>query len=182
MFKKINFFLLIFMISFLSTGVKGDYKKIAYDFQFNDINGNTLKLSKFKNNVIVVINVASRCGFTKQYEDMQKIWEMYKDKGVVILGVPSNDFNQELDTNEEIKKFCETNFGITFPITEKVIVKGDNAHPFFLWAKKNHGKSAVPKWNFHKIIIGRDGKVAETFSSITNPSSKKFIIALEKLI
>ena len=100
-----------------------------------------------------------------------------------MIGVPSNDFGQqEPGSNQEIKNFCEAKFGITFPMTEKVSGKGENIHPFYLWAKKNHGGSAVPKWNFHKIIIDKNGKVAETFTSIINPSSKKFIKNLEKLI
>jgi glutathione peroxidase len=114
---------------------------------------------------------------------MQKAWEKYQQKGLVILGVPSNDFGaQEPGSSTEIKYFCEAKFGISFPMTEKVKVKGDEAHPFYLWAKKYHGKSAVPKWNFHKIIINKDGKIAETFSSITNPSSKKFIKVIEDLL
>ena len=114
---------------------------------------------------------------------MQKVWEKYQSKGIVMLGIPSNDFgNQEPGSSSDIKNFCEAKFGISFPMTEKVSVKGPNAHPFYLWANKNYGKSAIPKWNFHKIIIDRDGKIANTFTSITNPSSKKFIKALEKLI
>ena len=129
------------------------------------------------------MNVASKCGFTNQYDDLQNIWNKYKSKDLIVLGVPSNDFGgQEPGTSSEIKTFCESKFGISFPMTEKVKVKGNDAHPFYLWAEKNHGKSAIPKWNFHKIIINRDGKIADTFTSITNPSSKKFIKALEKLI
>ena len=159
------------------------YEKLAYEFNFKNLNGNQLNLAEYKNKIMVIINVASQCGFTGQYEDMQNIWNKYKDKGVVIIGVPSNDFGgQEPGNNTEIKNFCEAKFGITFPMSEKVIVKGNNAHPFYIWAKKNHGKSAVPKWNFHKIIIGKDGKVFDTFSSMTNPSSKKFVNVLEKLI
>ena len=171
------------IMSFLSTGASGDYSKLVYDFNFNDLDGSVLKLSEYKDKVIVVVNVASQCGFTKQYEDMQKVWDNYKDKGVVMLGVPSNDFGkQEPGTSEEIKNFCEAKFGITFPMTEKVSVKGDLAHPFYIWARENHGKSAIPKWNFHKIIIGKDGKVLDTFTSMTNPSSKKFIKAIEKAL
>ena len=171
------------MFSFLGTNIKADYSKLAYDYKFNDIDGNDLNLNKFKNKVIVVVNVASQCGFTKQYEDMQKVWVKYQDKGVVMLGVPSNDFGkQEPGSSEEIKDFCEAKFGITFPMTEKVSVKGENAHPFYIWARKNHGKSSIPKWNFHKIIIGKDGKVLDTFASLTNPSSKKFIKAIEKAL
>ena len=170
-------------MSMFATSVLGDYNKLAFDFKFNDLDGSPLDLAEYKGKVIIVVNVASQCGFTKQYEDMQKVWEKYQVKGVVMLGVPSNDFgNQEPGSNVEIKDFCEAKFGITFPMTEKVSVKGENAHPFYLWAKKNHGKSAVPKWNFHKIMIGKNGKVVDTFASITNPSSKKFIIALEEAL
>ena len=171
------------MISFLGINVKADYKKLAYDYKFNDLDGREINLNEFKSKVIVAVNVASQCGFTNQYEDMQKIWDKYQDKGVVILGVPSNDFGkQEPGTSEEIKNFCEAKFGITFPMTEKVSVKGENAHPFYIWARENYGKSAIPKWNFCKIIINRHGKVEDTFSSITNPSSKKFITTLEKTL
>ena len=183
MFNKLKNFLLIIIMSFFTTNAVGNYDKLAYDFNFNDLDGSPLKLSEYKNKVIIVINVASQCGFTKQYEDMQKVWEVYQDKGIIILGVPSNDFgNQEPGTSEEIKNFCEAKFGITFPMTEKVIVKGENAHPFYKWARENHGKSAIPKWNFHKIIIGKDGKVIDTFASLTNPSSNKFIKAIEKAL
>ena len=171
------------VLSFFGKNVAANYDKLAYDFNFKDLDGSSLKLSEYKNKVIIVVNVASQCGFTKQYDDMQKIWEDYQAKGVVMLGIPSNDFGQqEPGSNEDIKTFCEAKFGITFPMTEKVSVKGDAAHPFYLWAKKNYGNSAVPKWNFHKIIIDKSGKVAETFSSMTNPSSNKFIKTLETLI
>ncbi len=161
----------------------GSNDKLAYDFSFNDLDGSPLLLSQYKNKVIVVVNVASKCGFTKQYEDMQVIWEKYQEKGFVMLGVPSNDFgNQEPGNNSEIKNFCEAKFGISFPMTEKVAVKGKDAHPFYLWAQQNFGNSAIPKWNFHKIIIDRSGKVVGTFSSMTNPSSKKFTKYIENLL
>ncbi len=183
MLDKIKYLLLIMIMSFFSTSVTANYDKLAYDFNFYDLDGSPLNLTEYKDKVIVVVNVASQCGFTNQYEDMQKVWEKYQVKGVIMLGVPSNDFaNQEPGNNKEIKNFCEAKFGITFPMTEKVSVKGENAHPFYLWAKENHGKSAIPKWNFHKIIIGKNGKVVDTFASITNPSSKKFITALEKAL
>jgi glutathione peroxidase len=170
-------------MSFFTTNISAKYDKLAYDFKFKDLNGVELNLSKFKSKIIIVVNVASKCGFTNQYEDMQNIWKEYKGKGVIILGVPSNDFGaQEPGNSKEIKTFCESRFGITFPMTEKVVVKGDDAHPFYIWAKKNYGKSAVPKWNFHKIIIGKDGKILDTFSSITNPSSKKFLSVLDKAV
>ena len=167
---------------FFNNSVNAKYEKLAYDFEFKSIDGKILNLSNYKNKVIVIINVASQCGFTKQYGDMQKVWEEYQKKNLVLIGIPSNDFgNQEPGTNKEIKNFCESKFGITFPMTDKMIVKGDKAHPFYLWAKKNYGKSAVPIWNFHKIIIDKSGKVYKTFSSITKPSSKRFIKVLDKL-
>ena len=140
------------------------------------------KLSDFENKIIVIVNVASRCGFTNQYNDLQKLWTNYKDKDLIVLGIPTNDFKQEPASNEEIKDFCETNFNISFPMSKKTNVIGNDSHPFFKWAKENHGKSAIPKWNFHKIIIGKDGKVAETFTSLTKPSSKKFINSIDEMI
>jgi len=182
MLYKLKVILLIIMISLFSSVTKSEYKKLAYDFKFKDLDGSNLNLKEYQNKVIVIVNVASQCGFTKQYEDMQKIWEEYQNKGLVMIGVPSNDFKQEAGTNEEIKNFCESKFGITFPMTEKVSVKGKNAHPFYLWAKENFGNSAIPKWNFHKIIINRSGKIDTTFSSLTSPSSKKFLKAINNLL
>ena len=171
------------MISFFETHLSANEGKLAYDFTFKDLDGSTINLSEYKGKVIIVVNVASQCGFTNQYEDMQKVWEKYQSKGIIMLGVPSNDFGkQEPGSNSEIKNFCEAKFGISFPMTEKVSVKGKNAHPFYIWAREKHGKSAIPKWNFHKIIIDKNGRIANTFTSITNPSSKKFIKTLEKLI
>ena len=171
--------LFIIMFSFFTKG-NAQYEQLATNFIFKSVEGNIIKISDYESKVLVVVNVASRCGFTNQYEDLQKLWTTYKDRGLVIIGVPSDNFRQEPGTNKEIKDFCETTFGIDFPITEKVDVIGDSAHPFFLRAKKNYGSGSIPKWNFHKIIIGRNGKVVDTFSSITNPSSKKFISSIEK--
>ena len=177
--KKI--FIILFMFSFFSKVIAGNIGT-AYYYEFNSIDGDLIKLSQFKGKVIVVVNVASRCGYTPQYEDLQTLWSEYKSKDLVVLGIPTNNFRQEPGNNKEIKNFCETNFGITFPMTEKISVIGNNSHPFYKWARKDYGIGAIPKWNFHKIIIGKDGKVAETFSSITKPSSKKFIKVIENLI
>ena len=159
--------------------VSANYSSLVYDFTFNSIDGNTIKLDNFRNKVIVVVNVASRCGYTPQYEDLQKLWVDYEKKNLVVIGVPTNNFKQEPGSNKEIKDFCETNFGIDFPMTEKVNVIGGDAHPFYKWAKQNHGLAAIPKWNFHKIIIGKNGKVVDTFASFTKPSSKKFLNVIE---
>ena len=183
MLKKLKLFLLLIMISFLGNTVSANYDKLAYDFKFKDLDGSALNLLEYKGKVVVVVNVASQCGFTNQYVDMQNVWEQYQSRGIVMLGVPSNDFGkQEPGSNEDIKNFCEAKFGISFPMTEKVSVKGADAHPFYIWAEKNHGKSAVPKWNFHKIIINKEGKIEKTFSSMTNPSSKKFKKVIESLL
>ena len=156
--------------------------KVAYEYSFKDLDGQDLKLSEFKEKVVVVTNVASKCGFTSQYEDLQTIWEKYQSKGLIVIGVPSNSFNQELETNEEVKNFCEAKFGISFPMTQKEIVRGENAHPFYKWAKESYGSGSVPKWSFHKIIIDKKGKVFDTFASMTNPTSKKFIKSIEEAL
>ncbi len=170
------------MFSFLnSTNAK--YEKIFYDFQINDINDEILDLSKFEGKTILLVNVASNCGFTKQYEGLQKLYDKYINKGLIVLGVPSNQFGgQEPGTNKQIKNFCETNFNITFPITSKYDVKGEKAHPIYLWAKENYGKSTIPKWNFHKILINREGKIEDTFSSLTKPLSEKLVNKIEEIL
>ena len=142
-----------------------------------------MNLASFKGQTLLVVNVASNCGFTKQYDDLQNLYDSYKNKGLIIIAIPSNQFGgQEPGTNSEIKDFCETNFNITFPIMSKYDVKGDNAHPLYLWAKETYGISAVPKWNFHKILINKDGKVEDTYASFTNPMSNKIIKKLEQIL
>ena len=178
--KKI-FIILIIMFSFFSKG-SANYTQLAHEFVFNGIDGQTINLRDYKEKVIVIVNVASRCGFTKQYNDLQNLWTDYKDNDLIVIGIPTNDFKQEPGSNKDIKDFCETNFNINFPITEKINVLGEKAHPFYRWAKENYGKGAIPKWNFHKIIIGKNGKVVDTFASITNPSSKKFVNFIEEQI
>jgi len=181
LFKRL-IYTIIFMISFFNTG-NAKYDKIFFDFEINDINEKTFTLEQFKNKTILLVNVASNCGFTKQYSELQELYDEYNDKGLVVLGVPSNQFGgQEPGSNNEIKDFCETNFNITFPMTAKIDVKGENAHPIYLWAKENYGNSAVPKWNFHKILINKYGKIEETYSSFTKPMSKKLINKIEEIL
>ena len=170
------------MFTFLNSG-SAKYNKVFFDFEIKDIENKVLNLSTFKNKTILLVNVASNCGFTKQYDDLQKLYEKFNNKGLVVLGVPSNQFGgQEPGSNKEIKDFCEANFNITFPITSKYEVKGKNAHPIYIWAKENYGNSAIPKWNFHKILINKDGKVEDTFSSFTKPMSKKLINKIENIL
>ncbi len=166
----------------LFTTASANYSNLAYNYSFDGIDGNKIKLEDFKEKVIVVVNVASRCGYTPQYEDLQELWSNYKEKNLVVIGIPTNNFKQEPGTNKQIKDFCETNFGINFPMTEKINVIGKNAHPFYKWARQNYGIGAIPKWNFHKIIIDKNGKVANSFASFTKPSSKKFLNFIEQEI
>ena len=182
MFKKFNILILSLTIMFFSNSGNAKYEKIFFDFNIKSIEGNEINLENFKNNVILLVNTASYCGFTNQYDGLQKIYQKYKDRGLIVMGVPSNSFNQEKNEESEIKQFCEVNFDITFPMTSIYDVRGENAHPIYKWAKDNHGKSAVPKWNFHKIIINKEGKIEETFSSLTKPSSNKILSVLDKLL
>jgi glutathione peroxidase len=171
------------MFSFFNPSSAAEYKKIFYDFSISDIDEKKLDFSKYKKKIVLLVNVASNCGFTKQYSELQELYEKYKDKGLVVLGVPSNQFGgQEPGSNDEIKDFCKINFNITFPMTSKFDVKGKNAHPIYLWAKENYGKSTVPKWNFHKILINKEGKVEDTYSSFVNPVSKKITNKIEEIL
>ena len=182
---KKKFYLLIFLIFMFSFNSKSlaKYDKIFFDFNIISLGGENINLADYKSKAILLVNVASNCGFTKQYTELQKLWETYKNNGLIVLGVPSNQFGgQEPGTNKEIKNFCEVNFNVNFPMTNKYDVKGKNAHEIYLWAKKNYGKSAVPKWNFHKILINPEGKVQNTFSSITKPMSKKITDEIKNIL
>tara|TARA_B110000008_G_C16707555_1_gene459418 strand:- start:35 stop:586 length:552 start_codon:yes stop_codon:yes gene_type:complete len=180
--KKVFIYLLIIMFSFFNKSISDD-RRTLFDFKINSISGDEISLSDFKGQTLLLVNVASNCGFTKQYGDLQKLYENYRGKGFTVLGVPSNQFGaQEPGKNSEIKDFCETNFNITFPMTSKYDVKGNNAHPIYLWAKETYGNSAIPKWNFHKILINKNGKIEDTYASFTNPMSKKIIKKLEEIL
>ena len=154
----------------------------AYDFSFKNIDGsNSINLSDYKGKLVMIVNTASLCGFTKQYSELQELYHKYKDQGLVIIAVPSNDFGkQEPGSGEEIKTFCETNFGITFPITEKVHVQSKASHPFFVWTREKLGFLSGPKWNFYKYLIGKDGNLVGYFSSFTKPMSKKLTKIIEE--
>tara|TARA_B110000196_G_scaffold197835_1_gene169507 strand:- start:78 stop:632 length:555 start_codon:yes stop_codon:yes gene_type:complete len=172
----------LIMLSFFEK-VDAKYEKLFFDLNIKDINNETIYLSKFKGKTILLVNVASKCGFTKQYTGLQTLYDNYKDKDFLIIGVPSNQFGgQEPGSNKEIKDFCETNFNITFPITDKVDVKGKNVHNLYKWAKKNYGNSTVPKWNFHKILINKEGKIQETFNSFIAPLSDKITKQIELIL
>ena len=167
---------------FFKSFASSNYEKLIYDFKINSVDGKVIDFSDYKDKVILLVNVASYCGFTNQYADLQKLWETYEKKDLIVIGVPSGSFNQEKNSNKEVKEFCEVNFNINFPITSIYDVKGENAHDIYKWAKLNHGKSAIPKWNFHKILIDKNGKIIETFAPFTNPMSKKVIKTIEKVL
>jgi len=180
--KKIFIYIIIIMFSFFNNTMS-DNTKTFFDFKINSINGEELDLSSFKGKTILLVNVASKCGFTNQYDDLQNLYDDLKDKGLIVIGIPTNQFGgQEPGSEKEIKNFCETNFNITFPMTSKYEVKGANAHPIYIWAKDTFGKSTVPKWNFHKILINKDGKIEDTFASFTGPLSNKVVKKIEQIL
>ena len=180
--KKIILIGLTSLMFFFKSSAMANYDKLFFDLNIESITGDVINFAEYKNKVVLIVNTASFCGFTNQYEDLQKLWDTYKSKGLIVLGVPSNSFNQEKDNNSEVKEFCEVNFNINFPLTSITEVKGENAHELFKWAHRNHGKSAIPKWNFHKILINKEGKVEDTFNSFTKPSSKKIIDKIESIL
>ncbi len=155
----------------------------AYDFVFDSIDGEKLPLNAFRGKVILVVNTASRCGFTRQYKALQSLWSKYRNQGLIVLGIPSNDFGRQEPGNEsEIKTFCEVNFNVDFPMTSKVNVKGESAHPFYKWARDEMGSIAIPRWNFHKYLIAADGRLIDWFASTTDPESKRLVSAIEALL
>ena len=180
--KKLLVIGVTIVMFFFKSSSHADYEKIFYDFKINSISGDIIDLNVFKGKPVLVVNTASYCGFTKQYDELQELWDLYKKKGLIVLGVPSNSFNQEKSNDADVKEFCEVNFNINFPLTTITEVKGKNSHEIFKWAKENHGKSAVPKWNFHKILINKEGKIEDTFASMTKPMSKKIIKAIENIL
>ena len=152
----------------------------AFDFSFDSLEGGAMPLAQWRGKALLVVNTASMCGFTPQYTALEKVWTTYKDRGLVVVGVPSNDFGgQEPGKAAEIKEFCETTFGIDFPLAAKVDVLGPTAHPFSRWAAEVLGKGRVPKWNFHKYLVGRDGKLINAFPSATEPDGDTVTTAIE---
>ncbi|MGD1956969.1 MAG: glutathione peroxidase [Sphingomonadales bacterium] len=146
----------------------------AHEFTFTSIDGKDMSLGDFAGKAVLVVNTASECGYTPQYDGLQTLWENRKDDGLIVLGVPSNDFGgQEPGSEEDIKSFCEVRFGVNFPMTEKAVVKGKDAHPFYQWAASTYGEAAEPRWNFHKILVGPDGTVVGAYASGVTPADKK---------
>ena len=144
----------------------------AHAFSFTSIEGKPLAMAGFEGKAVLLVNTASACGLTPQYKGLEALWRTYKDKGLVVLGVPSNDFGaQEPGQEAEIKSFCEVRYGVDFPLTKKEHVVGAEAHPLYQWIAKELGEAAVPRWNFHKYLIAKDGSIAGTFGSRTEPEA-----------
>ena len=155
----------------------------AHAYAFTSIDGDSLPMSQFAGKAVLVVNTASRCGFTPQYEGLQSLWDRYRDRGLVVLGVPSNDFGgQEPGTEAEIKAFCEVNFSVDFPMTEKQTVRGAQAHPFYRWAAEIVGPARVPSWNFHKYLIGPDGTLVDAIPTRVAPTDPQVIAAIEQVL
>ena len=155
----------------------------AHEFGFVSIEGEPLPMSGFAGRPVLVVNTASMCGYTYQYAGLQRVWSTYRDRGLVVLGVPSNDFGgQEPGSASEIKTFCEVNFDVDFPLTEKVRVRGADSHPLFAWFRQRLGDSAGPRWNFHKYLIGPDGAIVAAWPSGVDPDSREVTAAIERLL
>lgn len=155
----------------------------AWAFTFRALDGSELPLRHFRGAALLVVNTASRCGFTPQYKGLQDLWRDYRGRGLVVLGVPSNDFGgQEPGSAGEIRNFCETRFAVDFPLAEKARVRGSDAHPFYQWAARQRGPWASPLWNFHKYLVAPDGRLADWFSTLTRPDSPRLHDAIERIL
>ncbi len=166
-----------------STAAGEETSAMLYQTEFTTITGDPLPFSQFRGKAVLVVNTASRCGYTPQYEGLQALWSRYRDKGLVVLGVPSNDFGgQEPGTEDQVKQFCEINYGVDFPLTSKTPVTGTGRHPFYAGAEDALGETARPKWNFHKILVGPDGTPLGAFPSAVTPSDPDLVAAIESAL
>ena len=149
-------------------------------FSFKSIEGGSLDLNNYRGKAILITNTASRCGFTNQYADLEQLHKDYQDKGLVVIAVPSNDFNQELSSNSKVKEFCNVSFGLTLPITEITSIRGSKAHPFYGWLKREHGFQ--PKWNFYKVLLDKNGSFHASFNSFTKPNSSSLLKVVDEVL
>ena len=173
--------LLVFLIMYsIINGTSAKENESLYDFSFKDIDGNQVNLEKFTGKPILIVNTASRCGFTPQYANLQNLFLEYKDTDLTIIATTSNSFAQEYNDIEDIKKICLVNYGVGFVTSSPMNVKGDDAHPIYNWINEKYNES--PRWNFFKFLFNRNGKLVETWSSITKPDSPKITKKIDKLI
>jgi glutathione peroxidase len=155
----------------------------AYRFEFMSIDGEKLPLDTWRGRPVLVVNTASYCGYTPQYRDLEALWQRYRERGLVVLGVPSNDFGQqEPGSGAEIKQFCETNYAIGFPLAQKCRVIGGEAHPFYRWVAETLGEAGTPRWNFHKYLIGPDGELAGAWPSSVGPTDRRITGEIDNLL
>jgi glutathione peroxidase len=155
----------------------------AFGFAFVSIDGNRLALDEWRGRPVLVVNTASFCGYTPQYRDLEALWQRYRERGLVVLGVPSNDFGQqEPGSAPEIKQFCEANYAIDFPLTEKCRVIGGDAHPFYRWIAETLGEAGTPRWNFHKYLVGPDGQLAGAWPAQVTPTDGRIISEIEQML
>jgi glutathione peroxidase len=155
----------------------------AYQFEFVSLEGDKLPLAAWRGRPVLVVNTASFCGYTPQYRDLEALWQRYRERGLIVLGVPSNDFGeQEPGSAAEIKQFCETNYQVDFPLTEKYRVVGAGAHPFYRWVAAQLGDAGTPRWNFHKYLIGPNGQLAGTWPTPVRPGDAKIIAEIESAL
>ncbi|SIO37419.1 glutathione peroxidase [Rhodovulum sp. ES.010] len=164
----------------LTLGLAAPSAEAAQGFRFDSIDGGEIALDGFRGQPVLVVNTASQCGFTPQYDGLQTLHDRYGAEGLVVLAVPSDDFKQELSSEAAVKEFCDVNFGLTLPMTEITHVKGADAHPFYKWLKAEHG--FAPRWNFNKVLIGPEGEVVDTYGSLTKPTSRKVTRKIEALL
>ena len=155
----------------------------AYRFEFIALDGGKLPLAQWRGRPVLVVNTASYCGYTPQYADLEALWRRYRERGLVVLGVPSNDFGrQEPGSAAEIDAFCRTRYGVDFPLAEKARVLGAEAHPFYLWIAESLGEAGTPRWNFHKYLIGPTGELAGAWPSRVSPSDPEIVTEIERLL
>ena len=180
MIIKNTLFILFFVLILMN--IKSTFAEI-YSYSFDGIDGKKINLSDFKSKPILIVNTASFCGYTYQYEKLQILHDRYVDKDLIIIAVPSNDFgSQEFKKNKDVKNFCETNFNVKFKLTSITPIRGKEGHPFFKWVKKQAGFLSFPKWNFYKYIIDKNGNLKSWYSSMTDPISKKIIDDIKKVL
>lgn len=154
----------------------------AHDFAFAGIAGGMVRLADYAGGPVLVVNTASKCGYTGQYDGLQALYDRYRERGLTVVGVPSDDFRQELATAEAVKEFCEMNFGIDFPMAGITPVKGGSAHPFYAWAARTLGPRNAPRWNFHKYLVGPDGRLVAAFGTQVEPTAPEIVAAIERLL
>ena len=172
--------LITFLLMFFYVSIGNTKNMTIYDFSFEDIDGNQVNLDKFKGKPIFMVNTASRCGYTPQYENLQNLFINYKDTDLTILAMTSNSFNQEYTSNEDIKKICLLNYDVGFVTSSPVNVKGADAHEIFSWLKNDFGKT--PKWNFYKYLFDREGSLISSWSSMTKPDHSKILMEINNTL